>query len=53
MTFCAVGGIPDPQEPVGLFMIGGRDASLQGLSSVEVKGLENCTVPDLPEWRYN
>ena len=34
-------------------MIGGRDAGLQGLSSVEVIGLENCTVPDLPEWRYN
>ena len=34
-------------------MIGGRDASLQGISSVKVIGLENCSVPDLLDWRYN
>ena len=39
------------QKPLGLLLIGGTDSSYASLSSVEVFGLDNCSVPDLPEDR--
>ena len=36
---------------MGILLIGGK--SYQAFSSVEVLGFDNCSVPDLPEWRYN
>ena len=39
--------------PLGLYLIGGKDSNSKSLSSVEVLGFDNCSVPDLPEWRYN
>merc|ERR1719458_1220936 len=41
------------QKPLGLLLIGGTDSSYASLSSVEVFGLDNCSVPDLPELRFN
>ena len=41
------------QRPLGLLLIGGLDTGYKGLASVEVIGLDNCSVPDLPEWRYD
>ena len=41
------------QRPLGVLLIGGRDSKNNSLSSVEVIGLDNCSVPDLPQWRYN
>ena len=41
------------QKPRGILLIGGKDSNYDGLSSVEVFGLGNCSVPDLPEWRYD
>ena len=46
-------GLPPTQAPLGMFLIGGRGPSSNGLLSAEVVGLDNCTLPDLPEWRYN
>ena len=37
----------------GFVLLGGLDSSDNGLSSVEVVGLDKCTVPHLPELRYN
>ena len=37
----------------GILLIGGLNSNNSGLSSVELIGLDNCSVPDLPEWRYN
>ena len=34
-------------------LIGGEDPNHRSLSSVELLGLDNCSVPDLPEWRNN
>merc|ERR1712130_260170 len=34
--------------PLGVFLIGGFDTN-----SVEVIGFDNCSVPDLPELRYD
>ena len=41
------------QKPLGLLLIGGKGSSYASLSSVEVFGLDNCSVPDLPENRYD
>ena len=41
------------QRPLGVLLIGGLDSNNSSLSSVEVFSLENCSVPDLPEGRYN
>ena len=41
------------QRPLGLLLIGGLDSKYKGLASVEVIGLDNCSVPDLPEFRYD
>ena len=40
-------------RPMGLSLIGGKVSDSRTLSSVEVLGLRNCSIPDLPEWRYN
>ena len=47
------GGPPITQVSLGMFLMGGKDPSLSGLTSTEVVGFKNCTLPDLPEWRYN
>ena len=39
------------QKPLGLLLIGGTHSSKASLSSLEVFGLDNCSVPDLPEDR--
>ena len=36
------------QKPQGVLLTGGESSS-----SVEITGLENLSVPNLPEWRYN
>ena len=38
--------------PPGLLLLGGQSTPLRPLSSVETFGLENCTIPSLPETRY-
>ena len=40
-------------KPIGVILIGGMDSNYRDISNVEVLGLENCSVPELPEWRYN
>ena len=40
------------QMPLGVLLIGGKDSNYSSLSSVEVMGFDNCSVPDLPELRY-
>ena len=38
---------------MGVLLMGGKDSTYSSISSTEVIGLDNCSVPDLPEWRYN
>ena len=41
-----------PTSPQGVLVLGGKSAADGQLTSSETLGLENCTVPPLPETRY-
>ena len=42
-----------PQEDKGVVLIGGEDSDHARISSVEVMGFNDCSIPNLPEWRIN
>ena len=46
-------GAGPSQRPLGAFLLGGLNSSYASLSSAEVIGFDNCSVPDLPEGRHH
>ena len=40
------------EGPLGVLLIGGLDSNHSRISSVEIIGFDNCSVPDLPEERF-
>ena len=48
---CINSGTLEPPSPPGLLLLGGRSTEGQ-LTSIEKFGFENCSIPPLPETRY-